>query len=129
MTVINIGNYEIKKNSKPFIVGEVGINHNGDIKTAFKMIEIAKKIGLNAIKFQTFKAKEFCGDPNQTYTYKSKGKEITESMLEMFYIILFFHNLRNKPIILAFRINGKDHRYCYRIPTHQTAISFLVLEL
>ena len=84
MTEINIGNYKINKNSKPFIVGEVGINHNGDIKTAFEMIEIGKKIGLNAIKFQTFKAKEFCGDPNQTYTYKSKGKEVTESMLEMF---------------------------------------------
>ena len=48
------------------------------------MIEEAKKIGLNAIKFQTFKAKEFCGDPSQTYTYKSHGKEITESMIEMF---------------------------------------------
>jgi len=84
MTVINIGDFEIKKNSKPFITGEVGINHNGDIKNAFEMIEIGKKIGLNAIKFQTFKAKEFCGDPSQTYTYKSQGKEITESMLEMF---------------------------------------------
>jgi sialic acid synthase SpsE len=48
------------------------------------MIEVAKKIGLNAIKFQTFKAKEFCGDPLQTYTYKSHGKEITESMIGMF---------------------------------------------
>ena len=84
MKKIKIGDFIFEKNSKPFIVGEVGVNHNGELKKAFQMIEEAKKIGLNAIKFQTFKAKEFCGDPSQTYTYKSQGKEITESMIEMF---------------------------------------------
>tara|TARA_Y100001936_G_scaffold209760_1_gene216117 strand:+ start:1973 stop:3031 length:1059 start_codon:yes stop_codon:yes gene_type:complete len=84
METIEINNFMIKKNSRPFIVGEVGINHNGDLTKAFEMIEVAKQSGLNAIKFQTFKAQEFCGDPSQTYTYKSQGKEVTESMLEMF---------------------------------------------
>ena len=84
MAKIKIGNFEITKNSRPYIVGEVGINHNGELKKAFEMIEIAKKCNLDAVKFQTFIAKEFCGDPSQTYTYKSQGKEITESMLEMF---------------------------------------------
>ena len=84
MKSVEIGNFTIKKNSRPLIVGEVGINHNGDLNKAFEMIEIAKKIGLDAVKFQTFKAQEFCGDSSQTYTYKSQGKEITESMLDMF---------------------------------------------
>ena len=84
MRGIEIGNFTIKKNSRPLIVGEVGINHNGDLNKAFEMIETAKKLGLDAVKFQTFKAQEFCGDSSQTYTYKSQGKEITESMLEMF---------------------------------------------
>ncbi len=84
MKKIKIGDFIFEKNSKPFIVGEVGVNHNGELKKAFQMIEEAKKIGLNAIKFQTFKAKEFCGDPSQIYTYKSQGKEITEPMIEMF---------------------------------------------
>jgi N,N'-diacetyllegionaminate synthase len=48
------------------------------------MIEYAKKSGVNAIKFQTFKAEEFITDKNLTYTYVSQGREITESMLEMF---------------------------------------------
>lgn len=67
-----------------FIIAEVGINHNGDINLAKKMIDIAKECGVDCVKFQTFKAKEFISDPTQTYTYKSQGKEITESMLEMF---------------------------------------------
>ena len=47
------------------------------------MMDVAKA-GADAVKFQTFKAEEFCGDPNQMFTYKSNGKEITEPMLDMF---------------------------------------------
>lgn len=39
-----------------FIVAEIGCNHNGDPKLAKKMVEEAKKCGVNAVKFQTFKA-------------------------------------------------------------------------
>lgn len=81
---IKLGDHVIGHNTLPFIVAEAGINHNGEIEKAFKMIEIAKQTGLNAIKFQTFKADEFIADSKQTFTYKSQGKEITESMLEMF---------------------------------------------
>ena len=48
------------------------------------MIDEAKKSGADCVKFQTFKAEEFCGDKTQTYTYKSQGRIITESMYEMF---------------------------------------------
>ena len=67
-----------------FIIAEAGINHNGEIKLARKMIDVAHSAGADCIKFQTFKAEEFVSDPKQTYTYKSQGREITESMLEMF---------------------------------------------
>jgi N,N'-diacetyllegionaminate synthase len=67
-----------------FIIAEIGINHNGDIMIAKQMIEKAKEAGANCVKFQTFKAEEFVSDLKQTYTYKSQGKEITESMMKMF---------------------------------------------
>ena len=67
-----------------FIIAEVGVNHNGDINIAKKMIDEAKKAGADCVKFQTFKAEEFVSDTSQTYTYKSQGKEVTESMIEMF---------------------------------------------
>lgn len=81
---INIANQEISKTHSPFIIAEVGINHNGDLEQAKQMVVVAKESGCHAVKFQTFKAKEFCGDPNQMFTYKSQGKTITESMQLMF---------------------------------------------
>lgn len=81
---IKIADNIIGKGYPPFIIAEAGINHNGELEKAYEMIKIAKASGANAIKFQTFKAEEFIGDPNLTYTYKSQGKVITESMLDMF---------------------------------------------
>ena len=84
MNTIKIEGHIIGNSHPPFIIAEAGINHNGDIQKAFKMIEIAKNSGATAIKFQTFNAEDLVADPNLTYTYTSQGKEITESMLEMF---------------------------------------------
>ncbi|MDB5223184.1 MAG: N-acetylneuraminate synthase [Chitinophagaceae bacterium] len=82
--MIKIQNKEISKQSTPFIIAEVGINHNGDINNAFEMIKVAKKSGVDAVKFQTFKAAEFVADPTQDFTYTSQGETVTESMLDMF---------------------------------------------
>lgn len=83
MTQIKLNNRRISRDSTPFIVPEAGINHNGEIDKALKMIKVAKEAGADAIKFQTFKAEEVVNS-EQTYSYISQGKEITESMLEMF---------------------------------------------
>jgi len=68
----------------PYCIAEVGINHNGDIELAKRMIEAAHAAGADAVKFQTFRAQEFCGDDAQTFTYQSQGKTVTESMSAMF---------------------------------------------
>ena len=44
------------KNEKVYIIAEAGVNHNGFIKTAMKLIDYASVSGADAIKFQTFKA-------------------------------------------------------------------------
>ncbi|WP_341322414.1 N-acetylneuraminate synthase family protein [Solibacillus sp. FSL H8-0523] len=82
--MVKIGNREIDINNEPYIVAEVGINHNGDLNKAFEMIKVAKKSGVDAVKFQTFKAEEFVNDSTQMFSYKSQGQEITEPMLDMF---------------------------------------------
>ena len=38
------------------IIAEAGGNHNGSIKKAYKLVDIAKKAGADYVKFQTFKA-------------------------------------------------------------------------
>ena len=39
-----------------FIIAEAGVNHNGDLNIAKRLIDVAMEAGANAIKFQTFKA-------------------------------------------------------------------------
>ena len=39
-----------------FVIAEAGVNHNGDLETAFKLIDAAAEAGADAIKFQTFNA-------------------------------------------------------------------------
>lgn len=43
-----------KKNGECFIIAEAGVNHNGDIEIAKKLIDAAKEADVDAIKFQTF---------------------------------------------------------------------------
>jgi N,N'-diacetyllegionaminate synthase len=80
----SIAGRSIGPNDPPYCIAEVGINHNGDLALAKCMVEVAKEVGADAVKFQTFKAEEFCGDPAQTFTYQSQGQTVTESMLAMF---------------------------------------------
>ena len=54
-TTIKIGNTEIGAGQPVYIVGEIGINHNGDIKVVKKLVDIAASTGLNAVKFQIVK--------------------------------------------------------------------------
>ena len=78
-----IGDRVIGEDEPPYCIAEVGINHNGDLDKALQMVQVAKESGADAVKFQTFRAAEFCGK-DQQFTYQSKGEKVTESMLEMF---------------------------------------------
>jgi len=72
-------------NSKyPYLIAEAGINHNGSITQAIRLIKQASKSKADAIKFQMFDADEFMSKNNLTYKYKVKGKFRKENMYKMF---------------------------------------------
>ena len=56
MNVINIDKKRIGKGFPVFIIAEAGVNHNGSLDMAIKMVDEAKKAGADCIKFQTFEA-------------------------------------------------------------------------
>ena len=66
MNQIKIKNHIIENFHSPFIISEAGLNHNGELEKAFKMIELAKEAGSDAIKFQTYTATDFISDLDKT---------------------------------------------------------------
>ncbi|WP_252250250.1 N-acetylneuraminate synthase family protein [Clostridium sp. ZBS13] len=123
MKKIKVNDYRYIGNDEPcFIIAEAGINHNGDIDIAKKMIDIAKECGVDAIKFQTFKAEEFISNKKEMYTYKSQGKEITESMYEMFKRYEF---TKSEWLEIASYCNDKDIIF-FSTPQNPSDLDFLL---
>jgi len=98
------------KQNKVFIIAEAGVNHNGSIELAKKLINVASKCGADAVKFQTFKAEnlatKYAPKANyQKYTtsksdsqYKMLKKlELSESM----HLALIKHCKKKKILFLS----------------------------
>ena len=66
-----------------FIVAEAGVNHNGDIKIAKQLIDVAVDAGCDVVKFQTFKAENIVTADAPKAKYQLKTTSSTESQLEM----------------------------------------------
>lgn len=70
--------------SKTFIIAEAGVNHNGNLVLAKKMIDVAAKAGVDAVKFQTFKAdKLVCMDAQKAIYQQKNAVNRQESQYEM----------------------------------------------
>ncbi len=69
--------------SKIFIIAEAGVNHNGNIETARRLVDAAVMAGADAVKFQTFKAENLvCKNARKAdYQMETTGKE--ESQFDM----------------------------------------------
>jgi N-acetylneuraminate synthase/N,N'-diacetyllegionaminate synthase len=81
---ISIEGRKIGADQPCFIIAEIGVNHNGDPEQAMQMIDSVAEAGADCVKFQTFSADEFVNDDTEIYEYKSQGKAVRESMLDMF---------------------------------------------
>ena len=66
-----------------FIIAEAGVNHNGSIEIAKKMIDVASDAGADAIKFQTFKAENLLTKFAEKAAYQIENTNKEESQFEM----------------------------------------------
>lgn len=64
--------------NRTFIIAEAGINHNGDVELAKKLIDVAKETGADAVKFQTFHAEEIVSLRSRKANYQYRAKEKTQ---------------------------------------------------
>lgn len=88
---MKLGNREIKDFSMPYIIAEIGSNHNGDMDLARKLIDAAKSCGCDAVKFQSWTPDSLiCQeeyDRNQKYDDSSKKHfGSLREMVEKYYL-------------------------------------------
>ncbi len=82
---ITMGNKLIGKGEPVFIIAEAGVNHNGQLELAEKLVDVAVKAGVDAVKFQTFKAEEVATKNACIAGYQEKNvgeKENQQMMLK-----------------------------------------------
>lgn len=74
---------QISKKIPVFIIAEAGVNHNGSIELAKRLIDVAAEAGADAVKFQTFVAEEGISSNAPKAVYQKHTTDSSESQLEM----------------------------------------------
>lgn len=73
---IKINDIKIGEDYEPLIIPEIGINHNGNLETAIKLIDCAKKAGAKIIKHQTHIAHDEMSDEAKKIKPGNSNKNI-----------------------------------------------------
>lgn len=69
--------------NRPLIIAEIGVNHNGDLPTAFRLVEEAKSAGADIAKFQVFQARALVREGTQAAKYQTQNLGVKVSQREV----------------------------------------------
>lgn len=83
MDAITIGNRKVGSGEPVFIIAEAGVNHNGDLDLARRLIDAAAEAGADAVKFQTFVADRLVTRAAPKAEYQRQTTDTKESQYEM----------------------------------------------
>lgn len=120
---IKISGKIIAPNKPCFIIAEAGVNHNGSLKLAKKLVDEAKKVGADAVKFQTFKTQELVTKNAKQAKYQEKNSP-AKSQYEMLKKLelsdtefkrLLEHCKRKKIIFLSTPFDFGSVKFLYKL--------------
>jgi len=80
---VKIGDRSIGEGESCFVIAEAGVNHNGDVRLAEKLIDAARAGGADAVKFQSFHAGELVTPGAAKAGYQKRGRKDREKQLGM----------------------------------------------
>ena len=83
MKTVNIGNRLVGEGEPCFIIAEAGVNHNGDVNLAKKLIDVARVAGADVVKFQTFKTENVVTENAEKAPYQKESTGAGESQYDM----------------------------------------------
>lgn len=66
-----------------FVIAEAGVNHNGALDAARRLVEVAHSAGADAVKFQTFRAEQLVSTAAPLAEYQARASGRTETQLDM----------------------------------------------
>jgi len=82
MRTVTLGSYVVAPGKLPYVIAEIGVNHEGNLALAKTLIELAKEGGADAAKFQSYKAARIAS--RNSPAYWDTSKEPTRSQFELF---------------------------------------------
>lgn len=77
-----------------FIIAEIGVNHNGSVELAKKMIKSASECGVDAVKFQTFNSEDLVTKNAKTADYQAKNTNENSQLIMLKKLELSFDNFK-----------------------------------
>lgn len=78
---IKLGKRSIDNHCKPYVIAEIGVNHEGSIQQAKRLIELAKQGGADAAKFQSYKAGTLASKHSPSYWDTTKEPTVSQYAL------------------------------------------------